>query len=117
VNTLSVMSVDDRLVITVEGYEDLCTGLEALQGHIAPELSERLRDARQDGHLADNPPLFDLLAEQAQFDQGMPFSKRASRRRRSPRPLPMAAQGSAAGSASVTLKSATSWRTSSLTPC
>jgi transcription elongation factor GreA len=69
VNTLSVTSVDDRLLITARGYDDLRAELETLRGGIAPELSERLRDARQDGHLANNPPLFDLLEEQAQLDR------------------------------------------------
>ena len=68
-NTLSAMPVDDGLLITAGGYEVLRAELEALRGHIGPELSERLRDARQDGHLADNPPLFDLLEEQAQLDR------------------------------------------------
>jgi transcription elongation factor GreA len=69
VNTLSGTSVDDRLLITARGYEDLRAELETLRSGVAPELSERLRDARQDGHLADNPPLFDLLEEQAQLDR------------------------------------------------
>jgi len=69
VNTLSATSVDDRLLITARGYEDLRAELETLRGGVVPELSERLRDARQDGHLADNPPLFDLLEEQAQLDR------------------------------------------------
>ena len=68
-NTLSAMPVDDGLLITAGGYEDMRFELEALRGQIGPELSERLRDARQDGHLADNQPLFDLLEEQAQLDQ------------------------------------------------
>jgi transcription elongation factor GreA len=69
VNTLSATSVDNGLLITATGYEGLRAELETLRGHIGPELSERLRDARQDGHLADNPPLFDLLEEQAQLDR------------------------------------------------
>ena len=68
-NILSATPVDDGLLITAGGYEVLRAELEALRGHIGPELSERLRDARQDGHLADNPPLFDLLEEQAQLDR------------------------------------------------
>ena len=68
-NTVSAMPIDDGLLITAGGYEVLRAELEALRGHIGPELSERLRDARQDGHLADNPPLLDLLEEQAQLDQ------------------------------------------------
>jgi transcription elongation factor GreA len=73
VNTLSATPVDDRLLITAGGYEDLRAELETLRGDIGPKLSERLRDARQDGHLADNPPLFDLLEEQAQLDQRIAF--------------------------------------------
>jgi transcription elongation factor GreA len=69
VNTLSAMPVDDGLLITAGGYEELRVQLEALRSHRGPELSERLRDARQDGHLADNPPLFDLLEEKAQLDR------------------------------------------------
>lgn len=68
-NTVSATPVDDGLLITATGYEVLRTELETLRGHIGPELSERLRDARQDGHLADNPPLFGLLEEQAQLDE------------------------------------------------
>ena len=68
-NTLSATSVDNGLLITATGYEDLSAELETLRRGIAPELSERLRDARQDGHLTDNPPLFDLLEEQAQLDR------------------------------------------------
>ena len=68
-NTLSATSVDNGLLITATGFEDLRAELETLRGGIGPELSERLRDARQDGHLADNPRLFDLLEEQAQLDE------------------------------------------------
>ena len=68
-NTLSATPADNGLLITATGYEDLCAELETLRCGIAPELSERLRDARQDGHLTDNPPLFDLLEEQAQLDR------------------------------------------------
>ena len=67
-NTLSATSVDGPLVITAQGYEDLRAELEILRGGVARELSERLRDARQDGHLSDNPQLFDLLEERAQLD-------------------------------------------------
>jgi transcription elongation factor GreA len=69
VNTLPAASVDDRLLITPGGYEDLRVELERLRDGVGPALSERLRDARQDGHLSDNPPLFDLLEEQAQLDR------------------------------------------------
>jgi transcription elongation factor GreA len=68
VNTLPAASVDEGLLITAGGYEDLRVELERLRGGVGSELRERLRDARQDGHLADNPPLFDLLEEQAQLD-------------------------------------------------
>jgi transcription elongation factor GreA len=69
VNALSATPVDAGLLITAGGYEDLRVELEKLRGEIGPELSARLRDARQDGHLSDNPPLFELLEEQAQLDQ------------------------------------------------
>ena len=65
-NTLSATSADNGLLVRATGYEDLRAELETLRRGIAPELSERLRDARQDGH---NPPLFDLLEEQAQLDR------------------------------------------------
>jgi transcription elongation factor GreA len=32
-------------------------------------MSERLREAREDGHLAENPPLYDLLVEQARLER------------------------------------------------
>ena len=32
-------------------------------------MSERLREAREDGHRANNPALFDVLEEKAQLEQ------------------------------------------------
>jgi transcription elongation factor GreA len=61
-------AVDDRLV-TAEGYERLRRKLETLRGEGRRAMSERLREARADGHLEDNPALFDLLEEQAQLER------------------------------------------------
>lgn len=61
--------LEDGLLITAEGYEQLCIELETLRTDARRELSERLREARQDGDLADNPALLDLLEEQAQLER------------------------------------------------
>jgi transcription elongation factor GreA len=58
---------DDDLLVTAGGYEQLCLELDALRTD-RHQMSERLRDARADGHLADNPALFELLEEQAKLD-------------------------------------------------
>jgi transcription elongation factor GreA len=63
-----VSAVDD-LLITAEGYERLRRELETLRGEGRRAMSERLREARADGHLEDNPALFDLLEEQAQLER------------------------------------------------
>ena len=59
----------DDLLVTAEGYERLCRELETLRGEGRRAMSERLREARADGHLDDNPALFDLLEEQAQLER------------------------------------------------
>ena len=58
----------DDLLITAEGYERLRRELETLRGEGRRAMSERLR-ARADGHLEDNPALFDLLEEQAHLER------------------------------------------------
>jgi transcription elongation factor GreA len=65
--TVAAANDVDDLLVTAEGYEELCLELEVLRAD-RRELSERLRDARDDGHLADNPALFELLEEQAKLD-------------------------------------------------
>ena len=59
----------DDLLVTAEGYERLRRELETLRGEGRGAMSERLREARADGHLDDNPALFDLLEEQAQLER------------------------------------------------
>jgi transcription elongation factor GreA len=59
----------DELLITAEGYERLCSELETLRTAGRQAMSQRLREARADGHLEDNPALFDALEEQAQLER------------------------------------------------
>jgi transcription elongation factor GreA len=61
-------AVDD-LLITAEGYDRLCSELETLRGEGRQAMSARLREARADGHLEDNPALFDVVEEQAQLER------------------------------------------------
>jgi transcription elongation factor GreA len=61
-------AVDD-LLVTAEGYHRLGSELETLRAEGRRAMSERLREARADGHLEDNPALFDLLEEQAQLER------------------------------------------------
>ena len=61
--------VDETLSITAEGYEQRCRELDALRIEARRELSERVREARQDGDLAGNPALQDVLEEQALLER------------------------------------------------
>lgn len=58
----------DDVLVTAAGYALLSAELEALRTIRRQEMSELLRDARQDRD-PDNPTLFDLLEEQAQLEQ------------------------------------------------
>lgn len=60
-------TVDESLT-TAEGYALLSAELERLRSHGRPELTERLHQARQDGHLSDNRALTDAFEEQAQLE-------------------------------------------------
>jgi transcription elongation factor GreA len=60
---------DRALFVTADGYEQLRTELETLSTTGRREMSERLREARQDGHLANNPALYELLEEQARLER------------------------------------------------
>jgi transcription elongation factor GreA len=60
---------DQALFVTADGYEQLRSELERLRTDGRPEMSERLREAREDGHLANNPALYDLLEEQGQLER------------------------------------------------
>jgi transcription elongation factor GreA len=57
------------VLISAEGYERLCRDLELLRTDARRALAEGMRDARQDGDLADNPALHDLLEEQQQLER------------------------------------------------
>jgi transcription elongation factor GreA len=58
-----------ELLVTAEGYERLCSELELLRTDGRRATSERLREARADGHVEDNPTLFDAVEEQAQLER------------------------------------------------
>jgi transcription elongation factor GreA len=60
---------DQELFVTADGYEQLRSELERLCTTGRADMSERLREAREDGHLANNPALYDLLEEQGQLEQ------------------------------------------------
>jgi transcription elongation factor GreA len=60
---------DQALVVTADGYEQLRSELERLCTDGRADMSERLREAREDGHLANNPALYDLLEEQGQLER------------------------------------------------
>jgi transcription elongation factor GreA len=58
----------DESLITAEGYELLRAELERLRTDGRTELSMRLHQVRQDGHLGDNWALVDAFEEQAQLE-------------------------------------------------
>jgi transcription elongation factor GreA len=60
---------DDGLLITADGYEQLRAELDTLRDAGRRDLAERLRDARMDGDVADNPALLDVLEEHAQLER------------------------------------------------
>jgi transcription elongation factor GreA len=60
---------DDGLLITADGYEQLRAQLDSLRDEGRRDLAERLRDARLDGDVADNPALLDVLEEHAQLER------------------------------------------------
>ena len=66
---MSTAPAVDDLLITAEGYDRLCSELETLCTERRHAMSERLREARTDGHLEDNPALFEALEEQAQLER------------------------------------------------
>jgi len=56
-------------LVTAEGYERLRSALEHLCGDGRREMSERVRRAREDGDLAENPALLYLLEEQGRLER------------------------------------------------
>lgn len=66
---VSERTANEAMLVTADGYERLRSELETLSRDGRLTVSERLREAREDGSLADNPPLYDLLVEQAQLER------------------------------------------------
>lgn len=66
---MSTTHADESLLMSAEGYERRRRELDALRTDARRELAERLREARQDGDLADNPALQDLLEEREQLER------------------------------------------------
>ena len=66
---MTTASALDELLVTAEGYDRLCSELEKLRTAGRQTMSERLREARADGDLEDNPALIDVLEEQAQLER------------------------------------------------
>ncbi|HXI95664.1 MAG TPA: hypothetical protein VNG04_06030, partial [Candidatus Acidoferrum sp.] len=60
--------MDDTLLVTAGGYKQLEQELEELTTESRQRLSERMREARLDGDIADNPALLELLEEQLQLE-------------------------------------------------
>jgi transcription elongation factor GreA len=63
------MKLEETLPISAEGYEHLCCELDTLRSEARRVIGQRLREARGDGDLADNPALRDLLEDQAQLER------------------------------------------------
>jgi transcription elongation factor GreA len=74
VNVLPMNEFED-VVVTADGYAELRAELEALRSDGRRELSERVREARSDGDLDDNPVLYDVLEEQAQLERRIAMLK------------------------------------------
>jgi transcription elongation factor GreA len=66
---VTVLITTESLPISAEGYARRCDELAALRTDGRRELRERLREARRDGDVADNPALQDLLEEQVQLER------------------------------------------------
>jgi transcription elongation factor GreA len=63
-----VDTLDDALLVTAACYEELKQELLELTANGRRRMSERVRDARLDGDIADNPALLELLKEQLQLE-------------------------------------------------
>jgi transcription elongation factor GreA len=63
-----VDTLDDALLVTAAGYEQLEQEFLELTANGRRRMSERVRDARLDGDIADNPTLLELLEEQLQLE-------------------------------------------------
>jgi transcription elongation factor GreA len=69
VSAMPTEIADDGLLITAAGYEQLRAELDSLRDEGRRDLAVRLRDARLDGDVADNPALLDVLEEHAQLER------------------------------------------------
>jgi transcription elongation factor GreA len=65
-------AIDDEVLVTADGYRQLCAELETLRTVRRQEMTEHLREARADRD-PDNPMLFDLLEEQVQLEGRINF--------------------------------------------
>jgi transcription elongation factor GreA len=66
---MSVIPATDALLVTSEGYDRLCSELESLRTEGRRAMRERVREARADGPIEDNPILFEILEEQALLER------------------------------------------------
>jgi transcription elongation factor GreA len=73
---LAKRAEDQVLFVTADGYEQLRSELEKMRTDGRAEMSERLREAREDGYLANNPALYDLLEEQVQLEERIAIRER-----------------------------------------
>jgi transcription elongation factor GreA len=60
-------TIVEDVLVTAEGYAQLCAELETLRTLRRQEMAAQLRAVREDGD-PDNPALFDLLEQQAQLE-------------------------------------------------
>ena len=60
---------DETFWVTLDGYRQLGDEVAKLRDDVRPELAERVRQARAEGDLADNPALYEALEEQALLEQ------------------------------------------------
>ncbi len=58
-----------ELLVTRDGYAQLSADLDALRIDGRRAITERLEEARADGHPDDNPALFDVLEAQVQLER------------------------------------------------
>jgi transcription elongation factor GreA len=63
------LQTSDTVPMSPDGFRQRSAELELLRTDARRELAERLRDARHDGDLDDNPELVGLLQEQALLEQ------------------------------------------------
>jgi transcription elongation factor GreA len=59
---------EETLLVTRSGYEHLRAEIATLTNEARPGLIDRVREARADGDLTDNPALYEALEEQAQLE-------------------------------------------------